>query len=325
MLMRPSKSAEFDGLNTSRIQMNQVDFGKLIASLRKENEGEDGAPWTQEQLSQEANLAAGSSIFSEDIISSAERGRRKLERQTLMALATALQLTSDERKEFFLAASGINTSEIARQENDPEEVYSQVLESIKELYIPAVVINSYCDVLAVNHILLELLEFPSAYGITPGVRYDQPHGYNLLRFIFSEDGSNHFLKLMGKDFPDFAYTAVSMFRTFSLAYRSTDYFQDLLSELRKSRLFKRYWSDIYLREKDRQFNTAKIRANSPRWGALSMIITTRTALTTAGEVHLAVFVPTDINTANITAEISNQGSTSTIFNLTPWPNESNLK
>ena len=83
--------------------MNQVDFGKLIASLRKEHEGEDGAPWNQEKLSQEANLAAGSSIFSEDIISSVERGRRKPERQTLLALATALQLTSDERKEFFLA------------------------------------------------------------------------------------------------------------------------------------------------------------------------------------------------------------------------------
>jgi len=130
---------------------------------------------------------------------------------------------------------------------------------------------------------------------------------------------------MGKDFPDFAYTAVSIFRTFSLAYRSTDYFQDLLSELRKSRLFKRYWSDVYLREKDRQFNPAEIRANSPTWGAISMFITTRTALTTAGEVHLAVFVPTDINTANVTAQISNQSSTSTIFNLTPWPNESVFK
>lgn len=300
--------------------MNQLDFGKLVASLRKEHEDENGAPWTQEKLSQEANTAAGTSIFSEDIISSIERGKRNLEREYLLALAKALQLTSHERKEFFLAASGIGTPEIARQENNPEEVYTQIIESIKELYVPAAVFDSYCNVLAINNVLLELLDFQSAYAIVPGTRYDQPHGYNLLRFIFSDEGSEHFLKLMDEGFSDFAYTAVRMFRTVSLAYRSTNYFHDLLYELRKSRLFKQYWSEIYFREKDYRFNSITINVNSSKLGRLSVFATTRSAFTTDGELHLAVFAPADMHTANTFVRVLHQNSSLTIFNLTPWPN-----
>ena len=305
--------------------MNLVDFGKLVSSLRKEHEDAEGAPWTQKKLAQECSLAAGSSIFNEDIISSIERGKRNLDGHILLVLATALQLTSSERKEFFLAASGVDTKDIARQDNHPGKIFSQVIDRIRELYAPATVIDAYCNVLAVNYILLELLEFPSAYGITPGTRYEQPYGYNLIRFVFSDDGSRHFQKLMGESFPDFAYTLVNIFRTFSLAYRSTKHFQDLLNELRKSRLFRRYWSEIYFRENDRQLNNTDIRVSSEKWGDLSMFITTRTALTIAGDLHLAVFVPADQKTSNACEKILSQIGSPTVFNLTPWPNESNLK
>jgi hypothetical protein len=305
--------------------MNLVDFGKLVSSLRKEHEDEEGAPWTQNKLAQECSLAAGSSIFNEDIISNIERGKKNLDGHILLALATALQLTSNERKEFFLAASGVDPEEIARQDDRPEKIFSQVIDRIRELYAPAIVIDAYCNVLSVNYVLLELLEFPSAYGITPGTRYEQPYGYNLIRFIFSDDGSRHFQKLMGESFPDFAYTAVNMFRTFSLAYRSTQSFQDLLNELRKSRLFRRYWSEIYFRENDRQLNTTDIRVSSEKWGALSMFITTRTAFTIAGDLHVAVFVPADQKTSNACEKILSQIASPTVFNLTPWPLEKNFK
>ena len=99
--------------------MNRVDFGKLVASLRKEHEDEDGRPWSRQSLAQEANAAAGAELFSKDIISRIERGERILDQETLLALAAALQLTSGERKEFFLAASGVDNDRIARPENDP--------------------------------------------------------------------------------------------------------------------------------------------------------------------------------------------------------------
>jgi transcriptional regulator with XRE-family HTH domain len=301
--------------------MNRIDFGKLVASLRKEHQDEEGAHWTQCELAQRANSAAGVQLFNEDIISFIERGKRSLDRQTLLALATALQLTSNERREFFLAASGIDAQEIACQETSPEEVFSQLIESIRTLYLPTTVVDAYCDVLAVNYVILELFDFPSAYGLIPGTRRDNPYGYNLLHFIFSEDGSQHFINIMGNGFSDFAYTAVNIFRTFSLAYRSTEYFSNLLGELRKSRLFRRYWSEIYFAENERQFRNADIRANSPKWGPLLLNFATKTAYTTAGELHLAVFVPADQKTANVCGQILHQIDVPTIFYLTPWPNK----
>ena len=303
--------------------MNLVDFGKLVSSLRKEHEDDEGAPWTQKKLSQECSLAAGSSIFNEDIISSIERGKRSLDRQTLLPMATALQLTSNERKEFFLAASGIDITEIARQDIPPKQIFAQVIDRIREFYVPAALIDSYGNVLAVNYLLLELLEFQSAYGITPGIRYEQPYGYNLVRFVFSDDGSRHFQKLMGDSFPDFAYTVVNIFRTFSLAYRSTEYFQDLLNELRKSRLFRRYWSEIYFRENDRQFNSSDIRVTSSKWGAMSMFITIRTAFTISGDLHLAVFVPADQRASKACEKILSQIAAPIVFTLNQWPIETN--
>lgn len=302
--------------------MNRSDFGKLIASLRREHDDEEGIPWTQQRLAQEANAAAGVQLYNEDIISSIERGKRTFDRHTLLALTAALHLTSDERKEFFLVASEIDVQEIASQEISSEEVFSQVIESIRELYLPATVVDAYCNVLAVNRVMLELLDFSSAYGVVSGI---QPYGYNLLRFIFSEEGSEHFIKLMGDGYDDFAYVAVNTFRTFSLAYRSTDYFHSLLAELRKSRLFKRYWSEIYLLEKERRFAKADIRATSSKWGPVSLIVTTKTAFTPAGELHLAVFVPVDQQTSNVCGKLAHHVDGPTVFCLTPWPDKDYLK
>lgn len=299
--------------------MNVVDFGKLVSSLRKEHEDEDGAPWTQGRLAQECNLAAGSPVFSENVISGIERGKRDPDKDILLALAAALRLTSSERREFFLAASGVEAGDVSRQGNQPERIFSQVIDRMGELYAPAAVIDAYCNVLAVNRLLLELLGFTSPYGISPGARHEQPYGYNLVQFVFSDDGSRHFQTLMGDGFADFAFLAVNVFRTFSLEYRSTRYFQRLFSELRKSRLFRRYWSDIYYREDDRQLSNPDIRASSQKWGDLSVFIAVRTAFTIAGDLHLAVFIPADHNASHACEKILGQFPSPKVFTLTPWP------
>lgn len=299
--------------------MNLVDFGRLISSLRKEHEDEDGAPWTQTRLAEECNRAAGPLVFNENIISSIERGRRIPDGDLLLAIAGALRLTSSERRGFFLAASGVEAADLSRRENHPERVLSQVTDRMRELYAPAAVVDAYCNVLQVSGVLLELLEFPSAYGMTPGTRPDQPYPYNLVRFVFSDEGSSHFRRLMGEGFSDFAFLTMDVFRTFSLEYRSTRYFQDLFGELRRSRLFRRYWSDIYFREGDRQLSNADIRVSSPRWGQLSAFIAIRTAYTIAGDLHLAVFVPADGNTADACEKLLVRLPSPPVFSLTPWP------
>ena len=54
--------------------MNRVDFGKLVASLRREHEDEEDNRWTQEKLAEEVNTAAGAKLLTGVIIGSIERG-----------------------------------------------------------------------------------------------------------------------------------------------------------------------------------------------------------------------------------------------------------
>jgi hypothetical protein len=56
--------------------MKRIDFGKLIASLRQEQEDEDVTPWSQDRVALEANLAIGAELFGKDVISKIERGKR---------------------------------------------------------------------------------------------------------------------------------------------------------------------------------------------------------------------------------------------------------
>ena len=299
--------------------MNLVDFGRLISSLRKEHEDEDGAPWTQRRLAEECSRAGGYFVFNENIISSIERGKRNPDRDLLLALAAALRLTSSERREFFLAASGVEAADVSRQENQPEKVFSQVVDRMRELYTPATLIDGYCNVLAVNRALLYFLEYPSEYAVPPVTGASPPYEYNLVRFVFSDEGSGRFQQFMGDAYPDFAFLVINMFRTFSLEGRSTPYFQGLFSELRKSRLFRRYWGDIYYREEDPQLSTADIRASSQKWGQMSAFIAIRTAYTVAGDLHLAVFVPADHSTADACDKIMGRSSARTVYSLAPWP------
>ncbi len=63
--------------------MNREDFGRLIAALRKEHGDEALKPWTQTMLAEEANLAAGVDLFTKDMTSNVERGKRGVDQQGL--------------------------------------------------------------------------------------------------------------------------------------------------------------------------------------------------------------------------------------------------
>ncbi len=300
--------------------MNREDFGKLIAALRKEHEDEDLRPWTQTMLAEEANLASGIELFTEDTISSIERGKRSMDQLGLQAMATALQLTSGERKEFFLAATGIDSQEIPRQENSPEEVFFELLTYLKQLHLPATLLDQYCDSLAVNHTLIELYDLASC-GWTLGSQENKRFPHNEMRFIFSDEVANHLGERMGEHWPTYAANSMMLFRTRSLRYRATEYFKELMIELKKSRLFKRYWREVYYQEKDHNFNAVDIRMNSPRWGAISCFTTTRIAITTAGELYLGVVVPADFDTASAFARITQETGAPVAYCMEAWPNK----
>lgn len=148
--------------------MNRENFGALIAALRKEHTDEHLRPWNQQRLAAEANKSAGTEAFSPYIIGNIERGARALDQTSLVALATALRLTSGERKEFFLAASGVESWNIARPENSPEDVLNELLVRMGRTYLPAHINDSYGDVLAVNTAAHELVSLTDA-GLGPVV------------------------------------------------------------------------------------------------------------------------------------------------------------
>ena len=83
--------------------MNRRQFGELVAALRQD------LGWTQFELAEFADL-------DNAVISQIERGvKRHFEPNLLFQLANAFQLTTLERREFLLAASGLEQKQIVRQ------------------------------------------------------------------------------------------------------------------------------------------------------------------------------------------------------------------
>ena len=298
--------------------MNRVEFGRLIASLRREHEDENDRPWNQERLAREANAVVGAEVLSKYIVSNIERGNRILDEETLLALAAALRLTSGERKEFFLAASGVDNERIALQRDEPEEVLSQLLERFSQVYLPAFIMDQYCDIVALNSPLIQIVDLAAA-ELNPNAGNKRPFPLNMLRILFSEERVDVFGELFGGSWSDYAYHNVMLFRTFSLRYRSNFYFQALLQELKKYRAFKRYWRGMYLEEKGHSPSGGYIHLNSPRWGNVGLFLASLTALTTAGELHFCVYVPTTYDTTCLLSQLLGQGDAASIFRVGSWP------
>lgn len=91
-------------------EMDKKQFGVLVSSLRDNQVDENGNPLTQQTLAQKANIPIAT-------LDNIENGQLdNLSQEILYSLANALQLTSLERREFFMAALG-NATEFSDSEN----------------------------------------------------------------------------------------------------------------------------------------------------------------------------------------------------------------
>src|SRR5581483_93373 len=87
----------------------------------------------------------------EPVISKLERGVKKhFEPDLLFRLANVLQLTTLERREFFLAASGF----------DAQKILKKMLDLMGQVRLPAFVIDVYGDVIAANNCILAFFKPP---------------------------------------------------------------------------------------------------------------------------------------------------------------------
>jgi hypothetical protein len=180
--------------------------------------------------------------------------------------------------------------------------------------LPSYLIDVYCDIISCNQIVLNLL------GLTPDhLRQTADHpitAANMMRFVFAPEYDQ---RDMIENWHGFAYQNITIFRTLSLRYRNTPYFQHLIAEMRKWPLFRRYWFKLYDDVvRDPVIDNETIIVNTPQGVRLSYFSSAVTAMTTAGALVLYVYVPADEQTTVVFNQLSSQ-SERVAYRFASWP------
>lgn len=291
--------------------MNRKEFGQLLAALRRE------MGWTQFQLSEIADI-------DEAVISQVERGvKRHFEPELLFSLANALQLTTLERREFLLAASGLDRNQIVRQASanvktdvfDVSKVLQRMVDLTGEIRLPAFLGDVFGDVIAANLMMLAFYNIPPAMFENAA---EIPGGYNTARINFGRDlvGRNH----TADNWEQYALNSMHAFRVNSLRYRAHPYFKYLMKAFRNPveyPFFDRFWKMVSSTEQDREANVDYFSYTHPVFGRLNYVASTITAVTSSGELFLIQNVPLDEHTDRIFDQLKDAGTGAVRF--APWP------
>ncbi len=293
--------------------MNEGEFGRLLAALRREHMAE-GNPlncWTQERLGRESGLGMR-------IISDIETGKKqKLDREIILRLAEALRLTSRERKEFIYAAAGIEGKASVRAVQDLQAVLTRQIEIMREIRVPAFLMDVYGDIVAANGAIAEL------FGVTPVMinsAKSQLAGFNLMRVIFDTQ-EMHFRAVVGNDWPRYARHNIHHFRALSLRYRHKPEFQAIFGALASFPDFMAYWTGAADEPEDYYSTSLHYHYQHPRCGLLSYYTASAITLTGGGELSLTVYLPASTETANTFARLVKERDL--VLRLAPWPKGSN--
>jgi transcriptional regulator with XRE-family HTH domain len=291
--------------------MNRKEFGRLVALLRAD------LGWTQSQLAEYAEIETNT-------LSNIERGAKKyLEPAVLYRLANALQLTSLERREFFLASCGLDQKQMVRQPDayisteafGGEKVLNDAIAVMSKMFAPAHLGDAYGDVLAVNHILLELMQIsPSALQKAS----DSPVGINNMHMIY---GMIEIYQATGDKFNGTALSSIRAFREGSLRYRTKPRYLRLMKEFKnvnKYPLFDRYWRKASVLDDDKEAMLSPFEIDHGLYGNLQIISSSSVFLTPYGELYLSHYFPMDRHTASAFIEIAEKVGTG-VVRLMPWP------
>ena len=292
--------------------MNRKEFGELVATLRQDMD------WTQSKLAEFANM-------EDAVISQIERGVKKhFEPELLFCLANLFQLTTLERREFFLAASGLDQKEIVRQVSastntdvfNARLVLSKMIEMTGQVRLPAFLSDVYSDVIATNQIVLSFFKVPPSFIEEAG---SIPGGYNTTRFNFGKDlvARSHVLD----NWDQYALNSMRAFRENSLRYRAKPYFKYLMKTFRNPHeypLFDRYWKMVSTVEQDKEATTDYFSFQHNEFGEIKYITSSTVSVTSFGELFLVQYLPLDAHTSQVFEELTQQTGTGAI-QFAPWP------
>ena len=292
--------------------MKRKDFGELVAALRQD------LGWTQSHLAENADI-------EDAVVSQIERGVKKyFEPNLLFKLANAFQLTTIERREFLLAASGLDQKEMVRQPSaatqtdvfNVRKTLNKMIELTGQVRLPAFLWDVYGDVIAANNILLGFFKLPPEF-----VEHASqiPGGYNVCRFSFGK----HLVarNLIVENWEQFAVNSMRAFRENSLRYRAQPYFKYLMKEFRNQNeypLFDRYWKMVSSIEQDKEINSDYYAFHHAEFGEFKYISSSFVSITSFGELILVQYLPLDRNTSQVFEQLAQtvgQGATT----YAPWP------
>ncbi len=295
--------------------MNRKEFGELVAALRQD------LGWTQFQLAEYAEL-------EEPVVSQIERGVKKyFEPDLLFHLANALQLTSLERHDFVLAASGLDEAQIVRQPSaatatdvfDATKILEQMVALTADLRVPAFLQDVYSDVVAANRMMMAFYNVPPSMFETAA---KIPGGYNTTRLNFGRDlvGRKHVVD----NWDHYAINSMGAFRANSLLYRAKPYFKYLMKNFRNPieyPFFDRYWKLVSSTEQDKEMRVDHFSYYHSVFGRLKYIASMTIAITSFGNLFLVQNLPLDEHTDEVFTELKRNAGMG-IVRFAPWPEKS---
>jgi transcriptional regulator with XRE-family HTH domain len=293
--------------------MNRKEFGKLMAALRKGRYDEHYRQLTQQKLAEQSGI-------SEHVLGKLERGEKiSFEPDLLLALAHSLGLSTRERREFFLAAIGVNEQDMPASQPNPAAIFEELFENLEQIALPAFIVDSYDDIVAANTIILNLFEFSeNLRKIAPSI----VGGYNVLRFVFSE--RSNFQGMLHQEHEKYLMQSIRFFRAISLPCRANPYYAYLLSAFKKDRdmaRFNQYYQrdmDLYNQD-DYYFESERFVFWHPSLGELIFYSPSVFPVATSrGSLYLVTYIPASVVTIQACASLASKFSPGAM-RLAPWP------
>lgn len=282
-------------------------FGKLVRTLRKEQRDVDGTQWTQQVLADKAGVDKRS-------LERIEQGLlRKIDPDIVLRLADALELTSMERKEFFFAAMWLDNSHLASPQSDPAEKLNMLQAMLTSIRLPAMIVDVYADVIAVNSGAIQLFELHDDLVNYPA---DAPAAYNIMRVIFARD--SRYRTILREEWSRNALHNIRFFRGNTLRYRFHPYFKQTLAALWKHPTFRLYWERARVEDKDSSTDSLMYDYHHLSLGPIRYMANASYLVTRSGTLHWVIYVPLDERTTTVFQEMVERHGTD-VIQLAAWP------
>ena len=287
--------------------MDYKSFGMLITSLRKEQRNEFDEVMTQNDL---AELAHMSVVTLQKI----EQGRcTRIEPEHIFNIGIALRLPLRARQLLYLAATGFPKEMVVNEPIPAEQVLADYSTLISRLQTPAILIDTYGDVVMCNPAFAEIY----LLDLSLLSHTNMLSRHNLLRWICAPEFQVQ-RAMLGESASAFIHHIVMLFKILSLKCRTRGSFLRLIPELNRLPLFRKEWQSPFY-EEDEAINTlASLTLNHPSYGLLKFLTLPMTPIFQQDDLYLLNLVALDAQTAEACQMIVRKvGNLPMLF--TPWP------